>query len=317
MNPQSDRRFAVRVVVAFALVYVIWGSTYFAIRVTLDSIPPAVSAALRFTIAGPLVLVILRLSGQRIAVPLRELRSLATIGCLLLVVGNGLVVWAEQYVTSGLAALMVATVPLWIAILGAVLPHGERLPPVGWAGVLLGLLGLSALLWPELAAGVRAELYGVAALLVATLSWASGSLYSKRRTFTVPPLVATGWEMLCAGIILTLIAATTGGFAHFAPTRDALLALAYLIILGSCVAFSAFIWLLHHVAAAKGTTYAYVNPVIAVFLGCIFLGEPFTASMAIGTPIIIAAVALVTSAKIGAVRAPANDSRAASARTAA
>jgi len=299
MKTTSDRRFAVRVVVAFALVYVIWGSTYFAIRITLNSIPPAVSSALRFAIAGPLLLAILRLSGQRIAVPWRELRSLALIGCLLLLVGNGLVVWAEQYVASGLAALMVATVPLWIAILGTLQPRGERLPPLAWAGVLLGLFGLGALLWPKLSGGASAELHGVAALMLAALSWSSGSLYSKHCTFSVPPLVATGWEMLCAGIGLMAIAIISGEFAHFAPTREAWVALAYLIIFGSCIAFSAFIWLLHHVAAAKVTTYAYVNPLIAVFLGCVFLLEPFTPSMAIGTPIIIAAVVLVTTAKIG------------------
>ena len=287
-----------RVLVAFGLLYVIWGSTYLAIRVAIASIPPAASAGARFTLAGLLMLLVMWLSGQRLGAPGRELLSCAIIGFLLLVCGNGLVVFSEQYVASGLAALIIATVPLWIAILSALLPGGERLPCAGWAGVVLGMLGLGTLLWPTLAAGLGASLRGEAALVLASLCWASGSLYAKRATSTLSPLVATGWEMLFAGIILSLIAAGAGEFTRFAPSRASWLALAYLVVFGSCVAFSAYIWLLRHVAAAKVTTYAYVNPVIAVVLGCTFLDEPFTASMAIGTPIIVAAVALVITARI-------------------
>jgi drug/metabolite transporter (DMT)-like permease len=305
MNQTTDRRFFARVIAAFAALYVIWGSTYLAIRVTLDSMPPAASASARFLIAGPLLLLLTRLSGQSIRAPRRELLSFGIIGCLLLVCGNGLVVWSEQYVASGLAAVTVATTPLWIAILGARLHGGERLPATGWAGVLLGLLGLGILLWPKLSAGASSDLRGEAALLLATLCWASGSLYSKRVTFTVPPLVATGWEMSIAGVVLSLIAASAGEFSHFAPTLQSWLALAYLVVFGSCIAFSAFGWLLQHVPAAKVMTYAYVNPVIAVFLGYLLLNEPFTPSMALGTPIIVVAVALVTTAKIRGAQRPA------------
>ena len=298
MHHDRDSRFALRVLVAFGLLYVIWGSTYLAIRVVIDSIPPAACAGLRLVIAGPLMLLVMRLSGQRLAAPPRELMSLAIVGCLLLVCGNGLVVWSEQYVASGLAAVIVAIVPLWIATLGAVLPRGERVARKGWAGVILGMVGLCVLLWPKLAVGLSADVRGEAALLLASLSWACGSLYSKRVTWTVSPLVATGWEMLFAGTILCAIAAGAGDFAHFAPSRASWWALAYLVVFGSCIAFTAYIWLLHHVPAAKVTTYAYVNPVIAVVLGWAFLGEPFTMAMLIATPIIVVAVALVITAQI-------------------
>ncbi len=317
MNQTADRTFLLRVIAAFLALYVIWGSTYLAIRVTLDSMSASASAAARFVIAGPFLLLLARVKGQGIVPPRRELVSLSIIGCLLLVGGNGLVVWSEQYVASGLAALTVATTPLWIAILGALLPSGERLPATGWAGVLLGLIGLGVLLWPKLSAGAGGERYGEGAVLLATLCWTSGSLYSKRVVFTVPPLVGTGWQMLVAGIVLSLIAARAGAFSHFAPEPAGWLALGYLVLFGSCIAFTAFGWLLQHVPTAKVMTYAYVNPVIAVLLGCLLRNEPFTASMALGTPIIVIAVALVTTAKMRTAQRPVERVSVQPARTAA
>jgi len=317
MTQTMDRGFLLRVVAAFAALYVIWGSTYFAIRVTLDSMPAAASASIRFIIAGPFLLLLARLNGHAIIPPRRDRVPLAVIGCLLLVGGNGLVVWSEQYVASGLAALTVATTPLWIAIGGAVLPRGERLPAAGWAGVLLGLLGLGVLLWPKLSAGAGSELYAEIALLTATLCWTSGSLYSKRVTLTTPPLVATGWQMSTAGVVLSSVAAGAGAFAHFSPSPVGWLALAYLVFFGSCIAFTAFGWLLQHVPAAKVMTYAYVNPVIAVLLGCLLRNEPFTTAMALGTPIIVIAVALVTTAKVRVAQHPVQPVSVQTARTAA
>jgi drug/metabolite transporter (DMT)-like permease len=317
MSQPAERVFVVRVIAAFAALYLIWGSTYFAIRVTLDSMSASASAATRFMIAGPLLLVLARLNGHAIVPPRRELLALAIIGCLLLVGGNGLVVWSEQYVASGLAALTIATTPLWIAILGSLGPRGERLPRSGWAGVVLGLIGLGVLLAPKLASGAASEARGETALLLATLCWTCGSLYSKRTVFRVQSLVAAGWEMLTAGVVLSLIAAGTGGFAHFAPARQAWVALGYLAIFGSCIAFTAFGWLLQHVPAAKVMTYAYVNPVIAVLLGCLLRDEPLTTSMALGTPIIVVAVALVTTAKVRTAQEPRQEIDGQRARTAA
>ncbi len=296
-----------RVALAFALVYAIWGSTYLAIRVVVASVPPAASAGVRFTAAGVLLLLYARLTGRVIAVSRQDALSLAIVGFFLLVCGNGLVVWAEQFVASGLAALMVATMPLWLAVMSAALPRGERLPPTGWAGVVLGFVGLAVLLWPKIGPKASGDLGGEAALLLAPLCWSIGSLYSKRMPVTVAPLVATGWEMLFGGAILSIIAAAGGEFSRFAPTRDGWLALGYLVIFGSCVAFTAFVWLLHHVPAAKVATYAYVNPVIAVLLGWLLLDESLTSSMLVGTPIIVAAVALVTTARIRTTARPPAD----------
>jgi drug/metabolite transporter (DMT)-like permease len=317
MSQTADRAFILRVLAAFVALYLIWGSTYFAIRVTLDSMSASASAAVRFVIAGPFLLLLAWLNGHAIVPARRELLSLGIIGCLLLVGGNGLVVWSEQYVASGLAALTVATTPLWIAIFGALLPRGERLPITGWAGVLLGLIGLGVLLAPTLRTGANSAVRGEAGLLLATLCWTCGSLYSKRVVVGVPALVATGWEMLVAGLALSLIATATGGFSHFAPAHEAWLALGYLAAFGSCIAFTAFGWLLQHVPAAKVMTYAYVNPVIAVLLGCLLRNEPFTTSMALGTPIIVLAVVLVTTANIHTAQRPVPEVRLQRTRTAA
>ena len=302
MSDDLAGRRLTQVLAAFAAVYLIWGSTYLAIRVAISSIPPAASAGLRSVVAGTIMLLAMRMRGERLAAPRRELLSIAVIGFLLIVCGNGLVVWSEQYVASGLAALIVATVPLWISILAHLSSGGERLPLRGWIGVLLGLVGLCALLWPKLDGGFGTEGLGVLTLILASLCWAIGSLYAKRVTFTLSPLVASGWQMLMAGSALSLIAAMSGEFTHLAPSWASCVAMAYLIVFGSCVGFTAYGWLLQHVPAAKVATYAYVNPVIAVFLGCAFLHEPFTASMLLGTPIILVAVGLVITAHMRSVR---------------
>jgi drug/metabolite transporter (DMT)-like permease len=286
-----------RVILAFAIVYVVWGSTYLAIHILIQSVPPFASAAARFTVAGLVLLLFARATGRRVVAPAHEMRALVVIGLLLLVGGNGLVVWAMQEVPSGVAALLVATLPLWIVTLETLLPSGERVPAIAWLGVVLGLVGLTALLSPKLAAGGFGELHAELVMLGAPLSWAIGSLYAKRRPLTLSPLAATGWEMLFAGLIFCVIAAGLGEFARFAPTREGWLALAYLIFAGSCMGLTAFVWLLQHIAPSKVVTYAYVNPVIAVFLGWLLAGEPFTPAMALGTPIIVIAVVLVTSAR--------------------
>lgn len=308
MDQPGSKRIDWRVIVAFAIVYVVWGSTYLAIHIVIGSVPPFASAGVRFAIAGLLLLLFARGTGRTIIAPAREMRALVAIGCLLLVGGNGLVVWSMQHVPSGLAALLVATLPLWIAVLETLLPGGERVPPLAWLGVVLGMIGLIVLLSPKLAAHGFGELHAELVILGSPLSWAIGSMYAKRTPFTLSPLAATGWEMLFAGLVFCVIATATGEFARFAPTREGWLALAYLIVIGSCVGFTAFVWLLQHVAASKVVTYAYVNPVIAVFLGWFLANEPFTTAMAIGSPIIVIAVVLVTTARSRVVAIPAKGS---------
>lgn len=284
------------VVLAFAAVYVAWGSTYLAIRIAVASFAPPILAGVRFTIAGAGLLVALRIAGRSVLPSASELGALAIVGALLLVGGNGLVVWAEQSVPSGLAALIVATVPLWMAGLAALPPARERLPARAVLGLALGFVGVAILVAPGAATGGTAR--GDAAVLLAALFWSCGSLYARRKTTTVDPLVATGWEMLIGGALFLVIAAAAGSNATTHPTAAGLLALLYLIVFGSWVGFTAYVWLLAHVSAAKAATYAYVNPVIAVALGWWILDERMSAAVALGSATIVVAVVLVTTARI-------------------
>jgi drug/metabolite transporter (DMT)-like permease len=282
---------------AFASVYLAWGSTYLAIRVGVASMAPAVLAGLRFTIAGAGMLLALRLMGRPIAVSRHDLRALLIVGVCLLLGGNGLVVWAEQTVPSGLAALIVATVPLWMAGLATLPPARERLPARAVAGVVLGFVGVGVLVGPAPDAP-GGTLAAEGALLLATLSWSCGSLYARRARIRCDAFTATGWEMLLAGLLFLLIAAATGSLWNVQPTAEGVAALAWLVTAGSWIGFTAYVWLLEHVPAAKAATYAYVNPVIAVLLGWWLLDEPITAAVAAGSAIIVVAVVLVTTARM-------------------
>ncbi len=290
--PALGRR--VLLLLAFGAVYLFWGSTYLAIRVGVQTIPPALMVGLRFLAAGLVLLPVARVLGQPLTVSARDLRILFLIGLLLLVGGNGAVVWAEQYVASGLAALLVATVPLWMATLETLLPDGSRLTVAATTGLTVGFLGVSVLLWPKLQGVQGADLWGEAALLFAALSWAVGSIWSRRAGLTVPPLVATGWQMLLVGAVVTAVSLGTGEAAGAQWTGTAVAAMGYLILFGSCLGLSAYIWLLRNAPVASVSTYAYVNPVIAVLLGWLILGEPLTPAILLGTLIIAGSVILVT-----------------------
>jgi drug/metabolite transporter (DMT)-like permease len=283
------------VLLAFASVYLAWGSTYLAIRIAVASFAPPILAGVRFTIAGAGLLLALRLAGWSVVPSAPDLGALAIVGALLLVGGNGLVVWAEQSMPSGLTALIIATVPLWMAGLAALPPARERLAPRAVAGLALGFVGVAVLVTPGIAAG--GPLRGEAALLLAALSWSCGSLYARRATVTIDPLIATGWEMLIGGALFLVIAAVAGSAATTHPTAAGVAALAYLVVFGSWIGFTAYVWLLAHVPAAKVATYAYVNPVIAVVLGWWVLGERLSTAVALGSAIIVVAVVLVTTAR--------------------
>jgi len=277
-------------------VYLAWGSTYLAIRVAVATFPPPILAGLRFTVAGAGMLLALRLAGRPIMPSPRALRALAIVGTLLLVGGNGLVVWAEQSVPSGLAALIIATVPLWMAGLATLPPARERLPARAAAGLVLGFAGVVVLVAPGLAEGGTVR--GEAALLVAALSWSCGSLYARRTTTTLDPFLATAWEMLFGGALFLVLGVLLGSAAGTRPTPAGLAALVYLIVFGSWVGFTAYVWLLAHAPAAKVATYAYVNPVIAILLGWWILGERISLAVAGGSAIIVVAVILVTTARV-------------------
>ncbi len=275
-----------RVALAFALVYVLWGSTYLAIRITVEHVPPAMMGATRFLFAGPVMLAWCALTGRKISVNRNDLWRLAIIGVLLLTTGNVVVGWSEQYVPSGLAALIVAIVPIYVVVIEAVLLRSERLSRRGLAGLALGIAGMILLLWPKLG------------LMLASLSWASGSILSHRWKVGVGPLAATGWQMTASGIVNLAIVLASGDQHRVLWTGRGLAALAYLIVCGSWIGFSAYVWLLNHVPTAKVSTYAYVNPIVAVFLGWLIMHEPVDGFIVAGTVVIVAAVALVTGSKM-------------------
>jgi drug/metabolite transporter (DMT)-like permease len=295
-----------QVIVSFALVYVIWGSTYLAIRFAVATMPPFLMAAVRFVIAGAILYVIMRLRGaQRPRIV--HWRSALIIGGLLLLGGNGIVSWAEQEVPSGLAALLVAAVPLWMALFAWIRPGGQRPGALAIVGLVIGFAGVALLASQAESSGHGPQLIGILALVVATMSWAIGSLYSRSAPMPNTTLLGTGMEMLGGGALLLILATATGewGQVHLeAISLQSALALLFLIVFGSLVAFSAYVWLLHNVSSTAVSTYAYVNPIVAVFLGWAFANETVTWVTGVSAAIIIAAVALITAAR-GRVAKPA------------
>lgn len=290
-----------RILIAFGCVYFFWGSTYVAIRFGVEVLPPFMLASVRFLIAGPLMLALCLMRGMSLRLTRREFGLLAAIGILMLGGGNMGLVWCEQYLPSGLAALILAVIPLYVAVFEAVLPRGERLRAKGWVGVGLGFAGLLVLLSPGLREGIHGDmrqLIGSAVALACGLSWTAGSILSRRARLPVSPFVAAAWEMLFAGVFNAGVMVVTGGYhgAHWGV--QAWSSVMYLVTFGSLVGYSAYIYLLEHVPVAKVATYAYINPVVAVVLGAIFLGERFVQIEYVGMAAILVAVFLVTSSKL-------------------
>ena len=284
-----------RILIAFAAVYVIWGSTYLAIRFAIETLPPFLMVGTRFLAAGGLMYLWLRARG--VAAPRAvHWRSAAIIGILMPVLGTGVVVWAEERVPSGIAALLVAIVPLWMVVLQWWRPGGKR--PSWWviAGVALGLAGLWLLVDPG-GDGKQGNVFVEGVLLLAALSWATGSLYSKRAPHPASRVLGTAMEMIVAGAVLLTAGVLTGEASHFAmgaTSAKSWLSLLYLVTCGSIIAYTAYVWLLGAVSATLVSTYAFVNPVVAVFLGWAFASEPLNARMVGAAAIIVGAVALIT-----------------------
>jgi drug/metabolite transporter (DMT)-like permease len=280
---------------ALIAVYLIWGSTYLAIRYAVETAPPFLMAAVRFMISGGFLYLLRRLSGDPRPKAL-EWRSAAIIGIFLLVGGNGGVVWAEQFVPSSLAALLVATVPLWMVLIDAFRPTGHRPGPLAIAGILVGFGGAVLLIGSAAIGADTTNLLGAAVLIVASLSWSTGSLYGKNATLPASQLLATAMEMLAGGVALLLAAIIVGEWSHFdlaTVSRRSLLAVAYLTVIGSS-AFGAYVWLLRVAPTPLVATYAYVNPVIAVLLGYLLAQEPMTVRTVLAAALIIGSVALVS-----------------------
>jgi drug/metabolite transporter (DMT)-like permease len=298
LNPLNWSR-PVKMIVAFATLYVVWGSTYLAIKIGLNAgLPPAAFAGMRLVPAGLILLLLARLRGVPLRIRRRDFITCAVVGCLLLVGGMFTMFLAETSVPSGLAALLVAALPLWIALAESALPGMERPSTLGVVGLLIGLSGLAVLMYPRLAGmtGSPQQLVGIAILLTGTWLWTTGSVISKRRPIRADAMVATGYEMLVAGLVLCAIATVAGDWGRVTLSADGAGALAYLIIFGSVMAFTAFVWLLRNAPASKVMTYAYVNPVVAAFLGWAVLRERLDLWTLAGMVIIVLGVALTTSA---------------------
>lgn len=294
-----------KVVLAMLTLYVVWGTTYLGIKVGLDAqLPPALFAGLRLLPAAAIMFTLAKFRGSRLSLHPRELRIVSIAGILLLVGGQYVTFVAEQFVPSGLSALVVALLPLWIALAESFFPDMQRPSKLGWMGLAIGFSGLGVLLLPRLAGFETGttELVGIGIQVLATWLWTAGSIYSKRNPVAVDGIVVTAYEMLIAGAVTIVIGTVLGEWARLDLNPKAIGALAYLTIFGSCVAFTAFVYALQHLPASKVMTYAYVNPVIAVFAGSaagaigLVPPEPIAVSTLVGMAVIVAGVALTTAA---------------------
>ena len=294
VSTPRERRLAV---VAWIVVCIVWGTTYLAIRVALESVPVALVGGLRFTAAGLILIAALRLTGE----PLPSLRSwgaIALSGFLLLVVGNGAVVWAEQYVASGLAAVLVAMVPFWNIVVEMIRPRGERPTVRTLSGLAVGFAGIVVLVWPELFtdSGGNRFVAGVIALQIACAGWAVGTSFTKRNTASSSPAATSAVQMLVAGVMFLMIATATGEWGKLVFTVRSASGILYLVVFGSIVAYSAYVYALKHLPIATVSLYSYVNPIIAVVLGTVLLSEPFSVRTLVASALVFAGIAVVRSA---------------------
>lgn len=284
------------VALALAAVYLIWGSTYLGIRFGLEGgWPPLLMAGSRFLVAGGLMYAALRLRGE--PAPRRgQWRNAAIMGALLLGLGNGMVTIAQQSVSSGIAAVAVASAPLWMGLFATL--RGQRLNRLEWAGLVVGFAGV---LWLNAGGTLSASPQGLIALLIAPLAWAYGSIWSRGRDLP-SPFMASAAQMLCAGVLMLAAGVAFGERFDAWPTAKGLAAVAYLVVFGSIVGFSAYVWLLHHVRPALAGSYAYVNPAIAVVLGAWLARERFSVADLGAMAVILAGVVLITLARTRAPR---------------
>ncbi len=288
------------VIVAFALVYVFWGSTYLAIGIGVEHIPPALMCAVRFIIAGVVMLAWCALTGRRIRHSSRELMHMAVVGILLLMGGNLTLSYAEQVVPTGLSALLIAVTPLWFLVLDSLLLGDHHISRRGIVGLLLGIAGVVVLIWPKIVTPAsigRRELWWSITLIAGSFSWALGSVLSKKWQ-SADPFSATAWQVTFAGFANLVFAILFEKISDVTWTARGVGAILYLVVCGSWIGYTAYIWLLQHVPTSKVATYAYVNPVVAVFLGWLVLHERIDHYIVLGSAVVVASVVLVTSAKI-------------------
>ena len=288
---------------ALLIVYLVWGSTYLAIRWGVEVTPPYLFASTRFLFAGSLLLAYVRWRRLPMPAGIGDWRTIAITGVLLLVGANGLVTWSEQWVDSNQAALIVATAALWMAWLGSLGRRGEKLSGSAWFGLLVGVAGVAVLVGEGLTHS-RAPNGAYIALGISPILWAVGSIYGRRHPLSCPPLVTAAFQMLLAGVVMGLIGLATGETARWRWTTQSWYAWAYLAIFGSCIGYGAYYWLVHNTTPALLGTYAYVNPAVAVLIGWGLGGETLGRTQWIGTGIILVGVVMVTLSQRPTRRAP-------------
>ena len=290
------------VIIAFAALYLIWGSTYLGIRFSIQTIPPFLMAGTRFVLAG-IIMYAIAWSQGIVEANLRNWRTSLIIGACLLLGGNGGVTISEKYIDSGLAALIVAIVPIYIVLLGWLSGMAPRPTPIMWMGLAGGFVGVGILFGPGLhvhSSSGRNPAIGISILLVTSFIWSAGSLYSRVAKHAPSPFLTAAQQMICGGILLLIAGVITGELPRFHPGSVSLLSAGsfiYLVLIGAVIGYTAYIWLLRHCDPAKVATYAYVNPIVAVLLGTLFAGETASVRTLIAAALIIGSVALIITAQ--------------------
>lgn len=280
---------------AWVAICVIWGTTYLFIKIALETIPPLLMGGLRYASAGVMLAVVLRAQGRSLP-PQSSWRSLAVLGCLLFLFGNGGVVWGEQYLPSGLTAVLIGTNPFWMVGIDALVTPGRQLFARQWAGLIVGFIGIVVLVWPDIVAGGaggRGFAMGVVALQIACAGFSIGSIYTRHHVLPGDVMGSAALQMLFGGICMLMVGTMRGEWAALSFTPRTAWSLAYLTLVGSMVAFAAYSYALRHLSVAVVSLYTYINPVIAVALGTMLLGEPFHLRMVIAAGIIAAGIAIV------------------------
>ncbi len=281
-----------RVWAALSVVYVAWGSTFIALAIAVRDLPPLLSLAMRHVVAGAILLAFAWPRGDRAGDPIGrdQVRAGLVLGFLLFVVSHGTLAWAQQTVPAGVAALLVGSIPIWMALFDRV-AFGRRLRRSAYVGFAVGFLGLAFLVDPF--GGGSVDRLGAVAIVAGAATWAAGSLYSRGAPLPRRPLVSAGLASVCGGVLLVVASAVTGEYRDAVWSTEALLAVAYLIVVGSFVGFTAYVWLLQVAPTSLVATYAYVNPIVAVFLGWLLLGETITLQMAVAGAAVVVSVALI------------------------
>jgi len=292
---------------AFATVSFVWGTTYLAIAVAIETLPNLLFPGMRFALGGSILLAIRVLQGGRLPRRLSDWRNLAIVGVLMVGVGNVAVVWAEHHISSGFAALLVATAPLWMAFLERLRRSGERLPPRKLAGLLVGFSGVAILVFPELGADEINVLFflGVLVTQVGTIGWDLGSIISKYHlSVELDPLVSASLQMISGGVIIGLLGVLNGEVAAVHFSTRSLLAFLYLVLFGSVIAYGAYVYALSKLPTSVVLLYSYINPIVAVYLGWLILDEEITVNAIVGMIVIFAGVALVQARRRGGTTSP-------------